>query len=57
MQQTACQVFNPMMVDSYAALFGSMGVVYDKVLRLNDGFDILRLDDSTHRGSTASGFL
>ena len=38
MRQTACLVFNPIMVEGYAALFscssGGSG------LRLNDGFDV-----------------
>ena len=38
MWQTACLVFNPIMVEGYAALFSCMAVVSG--LRLNDGFDV-----------------
>ena len=36
MRQTACLVFNPIMVEGYAALFICSG----SGLRLNDGFDV-----------------
>ena len=38
MRQTACLVFNPIMVEGYAALFSCTAVCSG--LRLNDGFDV-----------------
>ena len=38
MRQTACLVFNPIMVEGYAALFSCMADYSG--LRLNDGFDV-----------------
>ena len=38
MRQTACLVFNPIMVEGYAALFKLHGG--GSGLRLNDGFDV-----------------
>ena len=40
MRQTACLVFNPIMVEGYAALFSCTAVVTSSGLRLNDGFDV-----------------
>ena len=39
MRQTACLVFNPILVGGYAALFSCTAVV-QSCLRLNDGFDV-----------------
>ena len=44
MRQTSCLVFNPIMVERYAALFSYTAVVHGLIL--NDGFDVkLNLDD------------